>query len=585
MAVIREELILYDRFTKTFTEYIRLGERAAGATQQAAQATRNYQTVLNGLDRRLIAANAQFDAYMQQQNAMLAAGQQNTDEFAQLEGQIEKVGSTIRNLTTQYNAVEKEAAEAARAQEEAARAAAAAQEEAARVAEAAAAAEQHAAEKTARAQERHKRIIDSVSSALKKMVGMDFSKSQAAVSGLDRQFRRFALSLFSVRRILRFMKSSLEHAPQSIQNSWSKASASLARLFGGPVVAALQGLQPHIDRLTAALNSDAGQKLARGLEAIARAGGQAIGFVLDKVSQLVEFMGNNFQTGMTVAAAVAGMFAVKMLFAASATMAAHLPLLLIIGAVTLLIQWLTSLGVTTQQIFGYIGGIIAVVGGFIVNTFIVPIQNAVAAFVNFIGNVFKDPVAAVKVLFYDMALSVIGYIQKIAHGIENLLNKIPGVHVSITSGLDNLYNRLAAARQDVIDASEWKEYVKKWDYVDYTDLFNKGSDFGKNLFNTISDYGGAPYQPVVQDIASDVSAIRKSVDMSQEDLKMLVEQSERRYVNRINLTSQTPVINISGQNTGRTAADRQSLANAIRDILIEQTASGSVISTAVPVVG
>ncbi len=66
---------------------------------------------------------------------------------------------------------------------------------------------------------------------------------------------------------------------------------------------------------------------------------------------------------------------------------------------------------------------------------------------------------------------------------------------------------------------------------------------------------------------------------------MLVEQSERRYVNRINLTSQTPVINISGQNTGRTAADRQSLANAIRDILIEQTAAGSVISTAVPVVG
>ena len=93
------------------------------------------------------------------------------------------------------------------------------------------------------------------------------------------------------------------------------------------------------------------------------------------------------------------------------------------------------------------------------------------------------------------------------------------------------------------------------------------------------------YEPVVQDIASDVSAIRKSVDMSQEDLKMLVEQSERRYVNRINLTSQTPVINISGQNTGRTAADRQSLANAIRDILIEQTAAGSVISTAVPVVG
>lgn len=35
----------------------------------------------------------------------------------------------------------------------------------------------------------------------------------------------------------------------------------------------------------------------------------------------------------------------------------------------------------------------------------------------------------------------------------------------------------------------------------------------------------------------------------------------------------------------RTAADRQSLANAIRDILIEQTASGSTRSTARPASG
>ena len=81
------------------------------------------------------------------------------------------------------------------------------------------------------------------------------------------------------------------------------------------------------------------------------------------------------------------------------------------------------------------------------------------------------------------------------------------------------------------------------------------------------------------------SSIEKAVDMSQEDLKMLVDESERRYVNRINLTSQTPVITVNGANTGRTAADRQNLANAIRDILIEQTAAGSVISTAAPVVG
>ena len=48
-----------------------------------------------------------------------------------------------------------------------------------------------------------------------------------------------------------------------------------------------------------------------------------------------------------------------------------------------------------------------------------------------------------------------------------------------------------------------------------------------------------------------------------------MDVAERRYVNNVNLTAQTPVITVNGANTGRTAADRQSLANAIRDILIE----------------
>ena len=84
----------------------------------------------------------------------------------------------------------------------------------------------------------------------------------------------------------------------------------------------------------------------------------------------------------------------------------------------------------------------------------------------------------------------------------------------------------------------------------------------------------------VGNIAKGVSDINKAVNMSEEDIRSLVDVAERRYVNHINLTNQTPVITINGQNTGNTAADRQNLADAIRDILIEQVASGSVRSTA-----
>ena len=75
--------------------------------------------------------------------------------------------------------------------------------------------------------------------------------------------------------------------------------------------------------------------------------------------------------------------------------------------------------------------------------------------VNFPGNAFNDPVAAIKVRFYDMALAIIGYISNMAHAIENVINKIPGVTVDITSGLDSFYAGLEQAQQAVKNESRW----------------------------------------------------------------------------------------------------------------------------------
>ena len=77
-----------------------------------------------------------------------------------------------------------------------------------------------------------------------------------------------------------------------------------------------------------------------------------------------------------------------------------------------------------------------------------------------------------------------------------------------------------------------------------------------------------------------MKGIEKTVSMSDEDIKALVDVAERRYVNQVNLTSQTPVITVNGANTGRTQQDRQALADAIELILREQLASGAARSTA-----
>lgn len=101
--------------------------------------------------------------------------------------------------------------------------------------------------------------------------------------------------------------------------------------------------------------------------------------------------------------------------------------------------------------------------------------------------------------------------------------------------------------------------------------------------------GGADY---LEEIAGNTAAtagsagsIEKSLGLAEEDIKSLVDVAEQRYVNRINLTAQSPVINISGANTGNTPADRQRLADQIRDVLVEQISSGSSRATTYAVSG
>lgn len=259
--------------------------------------------------------------------------------------------------------------------------------------------------------------------------------------------------------------------------------------------------------------------------------------------------------------------------------------MLLVGALYAGVEAYNKLTDSSVSATGIIAGAFYVLGSFVLNSTIIPLQRGFASFANFIGNVFNDPVTAVKVLFYDMSITVIGYIQSLVGGIEDLINAIPGVEVNLTSGIDSLYNRLQSSRQAAISAGSYKEYITHWEYKDLGTSFANGYNWGSNL-NLFSggNYAPGSYDPPTYDqtqgVADSVSGIEKSVSMMDEDLQSLVDIAARRYVNNINLTSQAPVINITGQNTGNTPADRQNLANALRDILVQQVAAGSVQTTA-----
>ena len=216
---------------------------------------------------------------------------------------------------------------------------------------------------------------------------------------------------------------------------------------------------------------------------------------------------------------------------------------------------------------------------------LIGLLNIVISFANFFEHVFENPVDAIKLLFWELAETVLGLILKIGQGIETLINKIPGVEVTFTDGLENLYNTVKENAQEIRDKNGWNDDRKLLEYTDLVDAFQGGYDFGANLFGGGEEYGiGGGSQdewvPTLESINDSVGSIEKSVNMSQEDVAMLVDMASQRYVNRINLTAQTPIINVNGANTGNTEADRKALADALKKILLEQAAAGSYRSTA-----
>lgn len=679
MAAIVEELRLSDKFSAAFTRYLNLGSRAAKTSNLAASATKNYESVANSLDRRIIRLNAEFEICVQRQEAMVAAGKQNTEEFAALDAKAEKLGNTIRDLTAQYAAVQDQAEQAAKAQENTSKkfraGAGSSNSLLSKLKQLARAYAGMQGVKTlvnmsdtmSQITARLNMINDGqqTTAELNEMIYESAMRSRGAyadTANFVAQLGTLAGDAFnSNSELIAFAEQINKQMKLSGTNS-QEASGAMLQLQQAMSSGVLRG-----DELTSILDQasmiaqtiadymgvSTGEMRELASEGLVTAdvvknailsaaeetnarfeqlpltwsdvwtqmGNIAIK-MLDPVLDGINWLANNIDTMLNwvadnfegIAAILAGLLAglgvaavsagrkmvASALSSIKAWAMANWPILLVTAAVAALIYMALKAGVTFEEIGGVIGGIFGTLYAFVMNSVIVPAQNAFAAFVNFLGNVFNDPVAAIKILFLDLALTVLGHIKTVAHGIEDLINNIPWVSVDLTSGIDNLYDKVTEAKNKIKDESDWKEYVKPWDYVDYSEAWDEGSKIGEKFGAALDnfdlkkmlglgdgnaseegngEYPGYDDNDTVEGIGSDVGKIAKAVNAGEEDLKYLIDMAEQRYVNNINLTSQTPVINITGQNTGNTAEDRRNLANTIRDILVEQVAAGSTRNT------
>lgn len=354
---------------------------------------------------------------------------------------------------------------------------------------------------------------------------------------------------------------------------------------------AIQAFEPLFDALGKLADSETVQQVIDGIAQGLKTVGQMVGVVADNIDILAPAIGGLALAWGTYKVAVdLATIAQKGFNAAAMANPIGLIIVLIVALVAAIIYlWDTCQGFRdfvlentkkfAEQWFG------------LYNNVIVPVGNGFIGILQKIRDVAVKVVTFVIRVFKALTLSMADAYNSIARFI-GLSTFTPDL-----TSFSNAENTLRKAAYDpsLLINKGFTPLDETW-----LENVNRGADIAKDLTvaelieklrgaadeteDVVGPWSGGTANDI-SNIAKDVGSIENAVNMTQEDIKSLVDIAERRYVNNINLTSQTPVITVNGANTGRTAADRQLLADVIRDILLEQTSAGSIRSTAQPAMG
>lgn len=348
------------------------------------------------------------------------------------------------------------------------------------------------------------------------------------------------------------------------------------------------------------LQSAEGMQLLAGIAVALGVVGDVLSFVVSSALNLISWLMDNswmliaIFTVLGIVAMVAGISAFM------SWIAAIWPLLLIIAVVAMVIAWVQSFGVTTEQIVGAIAGSVTWFVGLLYNSllsvigFFKGLWAALGAIWDNIGIGLHNLVQDAKNLFWELAVTAANAIADIL----KTLNKIPGVN------LDGAID-WAVGKADEWGATAQAALNNKQDYVSVGDAyleayrtvgafeegwsedwFNKGYNWGADLVTSVGDMEldlESMFDPEKLGASLDVDSvsvdggyldgIKSDVNISDEDIKLLRDATARDYL--LQLQTVTPVAHVTFGDV-RETADVGKIVEVIEQMVDEQMATALV---------
>lgn len=389
------------------------------------------------------------------------------------------------------------------------------------------------------------------------------------------------------------LKAALFMAADDINQKFADLPMTFADVGQKIKDTAFKAFEPVFQKLSDWLNSEQGSTVVQTLTNAMYGAAQAAGMLLDAIIWIADAVVNHWSMIEPILVALGATLLGLILVQAAAWLAVNWPILAVVAAIAAVIYILNQLGISTEQMIGWIIGGFMVLASVIWNA-IVGVFNAI---IQIIWSIFFEPFISIQ----EWILNVMnGGFNSFGDAVKNLIGQIISWFLSL--------GKIVTKIIDAIFGTNWTEglesvqdKVLKWGKndqaitldrnvptidarIDYGDAWDFGNQLGEKMLSGFGNmtkstdednflYGSGAADTIgTINKVNEVGKIGDTVDISSEDLKMMRELAEINAIQ--NYVTMTPTVQVT---TGPISKeiDVDAMISRIETFLDEQITSSA----------